>query len=108
MENLVSYIGAIHGRKSDMSIVKKTVSKETWLDQGFEVHKEETTYWFDNGVLIRRVQEQDKAPDELVCAECWICYEVLEYGQQRQVHPVRRSFNNACQESFWLALHGMA
>lgn len=74
------------------------------MDQGFEVSKEETIYRFDNGVAIRRCVEQDQFPTELACAECWICYEVVE-PVPVAVSPARKTFENACREAFWLKYH---
>lgn len=106
MEQLVSYVSAIHGLGSPVRIRRRERTAERWEDQGFEVRKEITTYLFDNGVVIRRTVEQDDFPSDLACAECWICYEVVERGQLPALPaPTRLVFNNACRESFWLAYH---
>jgi hypothetical protein len=105
MEKLVSYVRAIHGLSSVVSIVQESIKRESWLDQGFEVQKEECVYRFDNGALIRRTIEQDHFPSELACAECFIAYKVLEQPLAQQISPIRQLFGNACRELFWLKYH---
>ncbi|SDH99293.1 hypothetical protein [Paraburkholderia phenazinium] len=102
MDKLVTYVSAIHGHVSPVAILKQTVQRDSWSDQGFDVQKEETRYTFDNGVVIRRVVEQDQFPTELVCAECWISYEVIEQPSGSRVSPAKKNFDNACREAFWL------
>ena len=106
MEQLVSYVSAIHGLGSPVRIRRRERTAERWEDQGFEVRKEITTYLFDNGVVIRRTVEQDDFPSDLACAECWICYEVLSPGSlESPPRPARQTFSNACREAFWLKYH---
>lgn len=106
MNRLASYVSAIHQLSSPVSIVSRTTDSDSWLDQGFTVSKELTTYHFDNGVVIRRSVEQDSFPSTLSCAECWISYEVLANGDlPLPLSPARQAFENTCRESFWLAYH---
>lgn len=106
MENLFTYAGAILQRTASSAIVGRSVETSSWLDQGFEVRREATTYRFDNGVAILRTVEQDAFPGTAACAECWISYEVLSDGRlDNPVSPRRKTFENACRESFWLSYH---
>jgi len=103
MNRLSSYVSAILNQSSPVRIVQQSNVCESWVDQGFVVQKETTTYRFDNGVVVRREQEQDQFPADLACAECWISYQVLESGNQSEIDPPSKNFANACRESFWLA-----
>lgn len=106
MDRLSTYAAAIHRRASPVAIVGSAVAVSGWTDQGVEVTNEATDYRFDNGVVIRRSVEQDSVPSEAVCAECWITYDVLCNGTATaNVLPARKTFENACRESFWLAYH---
>lgn len=106
MENLSTYVAAIHRRASPLAISDMTTETSSWHDQGFEVSKEVTDYRFDNGVVIRRTVEQDNFPSEAVCAEIWITYEVIAKGNvAADISPPRQVFENACRESFWLSYH---
>ncbi len=106
MDKLASYVGAILQQPSPARIERQETSCDSWRDQGFEVRKSATTYWFANGVAIRRTVEQDDFPDEQVCAECWITYEVLASGALAEaLTPARQVFANTCRETFWLAYH---
>ncbi len=106
MENLFTYAGAILQKKASPPISGRSVETSSWQDQGFEVCKEATTYRFDNGVVIRRTVERDSFPSAAACAECWISYEVLSDGSlDNPVSPRRKTFENACRESFWLSYH---
>ncbi|RZI42681.1 hypothetical protein EGT07_11830 [Herbaspirillum sp. HC18] len=106
MENLSTYVAAMHRRASPLAISDTTTEKSSWEDQGFEVSKEVTDYRFENGVVIRRTVEQDNFPSEAACAEMWIIYEVLSKGiVEGDISPARKVFENACREAFWLSYH---
>ena len=105
MDKLATYVSAIHGEPSAVAIVDHKVTQDSWLDQGFKVDRVETVYSFDNGVVIRHVVEQDQFPSDLACAECWISYEVIRQGSGNLVSPSKKSFDNACRETFWLKYH---
>lgn len=106
MTSLATYVAAIHAKPGAPTVAEKTVATSHWQDQSFDVRREVTTYRFDNAVTIRATVEQDSFPDELACAECWISYEVLSNGASAiDVRPLRKVFENACRESFWLAYH---
>lgn len=106
MDQLVSYVSAIHRLSSPVAIVRQAAESTSWSDQGFEVSKTVSTYWFDNGAIIRQTIEQDSFPTELACAECWINYEVVVHGEPaNKIAPPRQVFANACRESFWLTYH---
>lgn len=106
MKTLATYVGAIHNRPGTLSYTCETVAKSCREEQGFEVCEEITMYRFSDGVIIRRTVEQDKFPSDAACAECWIIYEVVSYGDSGiGIDPPRKVFENACRESFWLTYH---
>lgn len=106
MNRLVTYVSAIHDLSSPAQIVRRTADTDRWLDQGFEVVMDVTTYWFDNGVVVRRTTEKDSFPSDLACAECLIAYEVVSHGDiEGRISPPRKDFENACRKAFWLAYH---
>lgn len=106
MDTLYTYVAAIHGRPGTPLASAHAVEKSSWHDQGFEVTREVTDYRFENAVLIRRTIEQDHFPGALACAECWITYEVIAAENRiGGIQPMRKVFENACRESFWLAYH---
>lgn len=106
MENLFSYAAAIRNHTSSLVISKTTSECTSWIDQGIEISKEVSVYYFDNGVVIQRIVEKDNIPCEAVCAECWICYEVISIGSmETEIIPAKKTFENACRESFWLKYH---
>lgn len=106
MDRLFTYVSAIHQLSSPVRIARRQSQVERWPDQGFEVSKTTTTYWFDNGAVIRQTVEQDSFPSALACAECWISYEVIAQNDASPaIAPHRQVFENTCRESFWLAYH---
>lgn len=104
---LVDYVAPVLGHAGPRRIVHQTVERSAWQDQGCEVRKDVFTFQFDNGAILRRTVEQDDFPDEQqVCAECWITYEVVRAGEGEDgMDAVRKTFDNACREAFWLAYH---
>lgn len=107
METLSPYVAAILRHPSPLTVANETVvEKISWMDQGFEVVRDVTRYYFDDGVVIDRMVEQDNCPSQLACAECWITYEVLSHGNAGiGIEPAMKTFDNACREAFWLAYH---
>ncbi|HEM7880006.1 hypothetical protein LGM58_20810 [Burkholderia contaminans] len=105
MDKLISYVAAIHGLSGPVSIVSHTASHDRWTDDDVEVTRDETEYRFDNGAIVRRSVEQDRAPSDLLCAECWIDYDVLRHPDAQPIGPTRITFDNACRETFWLRYH---
>ncbi|WP_158361703.1 RHS domain-containing protein [Burkholderia pyrrocinia] len=85
--------------------VSHATSHDRWTDDDVEVTRDETEYRFDNGAIVRRSVEQDRAPSDLLCAECWIDYDVLRHPDAQPVSPTRLTFDNACRETFWLRYH---
>jgi len=105
MENLFTYVSAIFQRKSLVVIECLYTETLSWQEQGFDVHKEAVTYYFNNGVIVRRTLEQDSFPSQAACAECWIIYEVLSNGTSAfAVTPSHKTFDSTCRESFWLKI----
>lgn len=106
MERLYTYVAAILRRASLLAISDMTTERSCWQEQGFDISKEVTDYRFENGVVIRRIVEQDNFPSAAACAEMWITYEVISKGNvETDISPARKVFENACRESFWLSYH---
>lgn len=105
MNKLITYVSAIHGLESPVLIVDRSLEQDRWIDQGFEVEIEKTTYHFSNGVVICRSVEQDQFPTELACAECWISYQVIEQNSCCTVSPCAIKFDSTCREAFWIKYH---
>jgi hypothetical protein len=105
MDKLITYVAAIHGHAGPVSMVAHAVSRDSWTDQGIEVSRDEVEYRFDNGAVIRRSVEQDRAPTDLLCAECWIDFDVVRQPDGQPIRPTRITFDNACRETFWLRYH---
>lgn len=103
MHTLFSYIKAIHNQPTSVKIIDESIKTYNYTDDDIEICEQEKTYYFHNGVIIRYLSEQDNAPSELLCAECWISYEVLD-ARQLPIKPLRKSFHNHCQESFWMKM----
>lgn len=107
LEKLSTYVAAILRHPGPLAVASETVVEKTsWMDQGFEVCREVIRYHFDHGAIIERTVERDAFPSEAACAECWITYEVITSGNAgTPIEPARKTFDNACRESFWLAYH---
>ncbi|TJZ77684.1 hypothetical protein FAZ21_03325 [Chitiniphilus eburneus] len=104
MARLETYVGVIHGRPGPVTVVEQVTTEHGWVDQGVTVQQMRTVYRFSNGVAIRKQVEQDLAPSELACAECWITYDVMA-SPLLPVRPARKRFENACREAFWMKYH---
>lgn len=102
---LCRYVAVILQRAAAPRIVDRVCERSSYRDQGYEVCREICRYCFEDGTLICRTEEHDEFPDAAVCAECWITYEVLATGNGGPVEPLRKTFENACRESFWLSYH---
>ena len=106
MNQLITYIKAIHQRPAPTTITRQQHERYSEQDEsGTLIRHQQTTYWFANGVVISRQTEQDDAPSEQVCAECWISYQVIT--SPIPVTPPRKLFHNPCQEAFWLQIQGI-
>ncbi|MBU2712650.1 hypothetical protein [Zooshikella harenae] len=95
---------AIHGQKTPVLVVKQFERKNSYLDEGIEMREVETTYYFDNGVIIKNTIEQDDIPSENRCPECWISYSVIDTAGIN-IQPLNKLFHNHSQEQFWLKMH---
>ena len=106
MNDLLTYIGAIFNLPSQAVIERRDIAQSSWQEDGFEVRQEVATYYFSNGVVVRRTSEEDSFPSQAACAECWITYEVPSNGQAPvEVLPAVRRFDSRCREAFWLKFH---
>ncbi len=102
--SLATYVAAIEGLPSPAVIVARHSSSERWHDQELEVTRERTLYRFANGVVLACEIEQDDQPQALVCAECWISYDVVQQPPTLQVTPDRKGFDSRCRQAFWLKM----
>lgn len=106
MNELLTYISAIFDLPSAATIARRSSEQSCWQEDGFEVRQEVATYYFSNGVVVRRTSEQDSFPSQAACAECWISYDVPSNGQASiLVAPDSRRFDSTCREAFWLKFH---
>ncbi|MED5611946.1 MULTISPECIES: hypothetical protein [Pseudomonas] len=108
MHHLAHYAAAILATSTQPRIVRESTTSTHWHENGFEVRQSISTYEFSDGVIIRRMLERDDyPPDEtLLCAECWITYEVVRDGPAAAaVQPRRMTFDSTCREAFWLRFH---
>ena len=106
MNSLVTYINAIRRQPGAVEITDQLTRTSRYQDDESEIVEEETTYRFANGVVIRHTIEQDSAPSDLICEECWISYEVLD-AAELQISPPRKLFHNRCQQDFWLKMQAV-
>ncbi len=110
MDELSTYIRAIHQRNPSLTVRSQDTAKNSYQDGDIEVNKVETLFTFDNGVVLCYSVERDDASldssngvNQLVCEECWISYEVID-GAEQVIRPRRKIFYNACQEKFYIKL----
>jgi hypothetical protein len=87
MHTLFTYISAIHEQNSTVLVINQSTKTNNYIDDEMEVYEAETTYHFNNGVVIKYQTERDNTLSDLVCSECWISYEVIEADQQK-ITPV--------------------
>ena len=105
-ESLALYVKVIHDFPDAAGVLVESEQRTSWPDQGFEVVRDVRIFRFENGARIAQIIEQDDFPSELACAECWISYEVLSAPDSGiSVDPPKKTFDNHCRESFWLAYH---
>ncbi len=105
MPHLVHYVNAIHGASTDIAVTQSSSTTEHWLDQDYQVSRTDTTYQFSDGAHIHCQIDQDDFPAELACAECWICYTVIQHPEGSPIQPSRIQFDNSCRESWWRTYH---
>lgn len=104
MQSLASYILAIEGFPSPVSVVSHTQEQHSYRDDNAEICESLTLYHFDNGVVVSLLSEQDKQVDEsdMVCADYWLSYRVVTANIA--ISPPQKSFSNICQQRFWLKM----
>ncbi|WP_417069807.1 hypothetical protein [Niveibacterium terrae] len=104
--SLASYVKLIHDFPDAQGVALESEQRTSWPDQGFEVIREARIFRFEDGARIAQIVEQDDFPSGLACAECWISYEVLSAPDSGvAVDPPKKTFDNHCRESYWLAWH---
>lgn len=97
------YIQAANSPENHPDITERHHQDNSYEEDGITIISIESEFIFNNGVRLRREYEmEEREPEPGVCAECWIRYEVVEMPPQLMIHPARKHFTNACQESFWL------
>ncbi|OAN13138.1 hypothetical protein A3K86_15870 [Photobacterium jeanii] len=120
--DLADYVRAIQAfEKCNDSecIAERRVIDNSYLDDDIWIESVETQFRFKNGVVIERLVESDHpvkakqaesqtlvddAASNMVCAECWISYEVLTQPKERHITPRTKQFINSCQQAFWLKI----
>ena len=104
MQQLASYILAIQGYPSPVSVVSHTQEQQSYRDDNAEMCESLTLYHFDNGVVVSLLSEQDKQADEpnAVCEDYWLSYRVVTTNIA--ISPQQKSFSNLCQQGFWLKM----
>lgn len=107
MNQLVSYIKAIHRQTSPVTLTRQQSEGYSEQDEsGTVIRHQITTYWFADEVVIRYQTEQDETPCEQLCGECWISYRVI--SSPIPITPSSKLFHNHCQERYWLKMQGIS
>eukprot|EP00764_Aduncisulcus_paluster_P010825 gnl/Carplike_NY0171/3894_a5253_395.p1 GENE.gnl/Carplike_NY0171/3894_a5253_395~~gnl/Carplike_NY0171/3894_a5253_395.p1 ORF type:complete len:114 (+),score=5.49 gnl/Carplike_NY0171/3894_a5253_395:28-369(+) len=106
MNDLYLYVSLIKNSNSDSFVVDRTSTGDVSEADGVLTEYIEQTVTFENGVIIKQCVEfeQGEVAPDVVCAECWISYEVLSEPSGLDIWPKRKSFVNQCQEAFWLKM----
>ncbi|BDA58933.1 hypothetical protein NUITMVS1_03960 [Shewanella xiamenensis] len=104
MQQLASYILAIQGYPSPVSVVSHTQEQQSYRDDNAEICESLTLYHFDNGVVVSLLSEQDTQTDEpnAICEDYWLSYRVVTANIA--ISPQQKSFSNLCQQGFWLKM----
>ncbi|ABK46612.1 conserved hypothetical protein [Shewanella sp. ANA-3] len=104
MQQLASYIRAIQGYPSPVSVISHSQEQHSYRDDNAEICESLTLYHFDNGVVVSLLSEQDTQTDEsdTVCADYWLSYRVVTADMA--ISPQQKSFSNLCQQRFWLKM----
>ncbi|MBW3833474.1 hypothetical protein [Aeromonas hydrophila] len=103
MNDLVTYIRAIHRQAGPAIIIRQQSEQHSEQDEsGTLTHHRQTHYWFANGVVICHQLELDEESSPQLCPECWISYRVVT--SPISITPARKLFHNPCQEAFWLKM----
>ncbi|WP_028112011.1 hypothetical protein [Ferrimonas kyonanensis] len=107
MEQLSSYILAIGQCPSVVKLVRQQQQQRWHQEQDLQVCETEYRYWFDNGVELVHLEEQDLIPESEAamdsCPECWISYRVTETAGLA-IRPLGKQFYNRCQQRHWLKM----
>ncbi|MDC0610389.1 hypothetical protein OAP63_06615 [Vibrio sp.] len=105
MENLSCYVLSLQHPVSDLKLINLETENTRYFDDGVWIESSSELATFSNGVVLRKQQEIDHEDNpEVVCDECWICYEVISAPDQLNITPKKKVFTNRCQESFWLKM----
>ena len=107
MHHLFTYVRAINQAHETDFLLSKTSEDCSYDDDGVTVTCSESLFTFANGVVIKKSTEiaHDDLPDEGVCKEHWVRYEVAKAPCDLAISPRVKSFTNLCQEAFWLKMN---
>lgn len=107
MNNLFTYVSAIKSESLSELIVGKSLSEESYEEDGILTVNSELVVTFENGVTIKQSVEFDSniKVSNMTCAECWISYQVISEPEGINISPKQKNFINTCQESFWLKIN---
>lgn len=107
MNDLFIYVSAIKNNNHGRFVVERTLTDDTFEEDGIVTEYKEQTVTFSNGVIIKQCieLEQGEVSQDAVCPECWIGYEVLSEPYGLNIFPKRKNFVSKCQESFWLKIN---
>jgi len=104
VNRLSTYLKAIRGSSTTVSVADRGIDSTSYLDNGVQVTLTETLFRFNNGVVVKHtVESDDSSPAGPYCHECWITYEVIE-NCGHEIFPQRKIFASACREAFWLKM----
>ncbi|BDH45956.1 hypothetical protein TUM12370_20000 [Salmonella enterica subsp. enterica serovar Choleraesuis] len=78
-------------------------SHQQWRDERAEVLVNDTQWTFEDGVVLRCLQEDELEPvqSDEQCPESWITWSVVDSGGLN-IEPREKHFFSACQQRFWL------
>lgn len=107
MNHLFTYVSATKQRTESAFLVAQTCEDSSYDDDGVTVACSESLFTFANGVIIKKSTEvtHDDLPEEGVCKEHWVRYEVVSAPSHLAIWPTVKSFTNLCQEAFWLKMN---
>lgn len=106
MNNLYTYIAAIKGEKTKVTLKSAESFEQSYTDNDVVVNCKESVFHFTNGVVLKYCNESDLLDDDAqICPECWISYEVMSESGDLQIYPKKKTFINQCQEAFWLKIN---
>ncbi|MEN3751663.1 hypothetical protein ABC733_22180 [Mangrovibacter sp. SLW1] len=96
MESLAKYISV--AVSSDERIIDQSCS----IDEQAEVMVKNVRWQFPDGIVLNLYKETELHPScEEACHSCFISWTVTA-PEDKDIHPRHKTFNNDCQQKFWL------